>query len=229
MTDDLGTVVWEWNSDAFGEGFANEDPDSNLVDTTMNLRFPGQQYDEETATSYNYYRDYDPSIGSYIQSDPIGLQGGLNTYAYVNSNPLTFYDPYGLYSLSEFGMDASNFSAGFGDNITSVFGLFDKSLTGMVRESLGVNSEVDPCDRSYGAGEFSSNALVGASAALRVAARYGATKIGNKILNKNRYVRIGPGRMPARGSLPASPKAPRISIGKGPNNPHIDLRVRGID
>jgi len=44
---------------------------------------------------YNYYRDYDPSIGRYIQSDPIGLRGGANTYGYVGGAPLTHIDPYG--------------------------------------------------------------------------------------------------------------------------------------
>lgn len=61
-----------------------------------NLRFPGQYYDSETGLSYNYFRDYDPSIGRYIESDPIGLQGGLNTYAYVNGSPLIDIDPQGL-------------------------------------------------------------------------------------------------------------------------------------
>lgn len=64
---------------------------------------------------------------------------------------------------------------------------------------------------------------------LTTAAALAGTRIGNSLLNSNRYFRIGPDRMPANGPLPASTNAPRISIGPGPGNPHIDLRVRGID
>ena len=57
---------------------------------------PGQYFDSETRLHYNYFRDYDPGIGRYVKSDPIGLEGGLNTYAYVLSQPLTQVDPQGL-------------------------------------------------------------------------------------------------------------------------------------
>jgi len=60
------------------------------------LRLPGQYFDKETNLHYNYYRNYDPSIGGYKESDPIGLDGGLNTYAYVLASPLTAIDPLGL-------------------------------------------------------------------------------------------------------------------------------------
>ena len=45
---------------------------------------------------YNYFRDYNPETGRYIESDPIGLQGGLNTYGYVDSSPAVYVDPFGL-------------------------------------------------------------------------------------------------------------------------------------
>jgi RHS repeat-associated protein len=65
----------------------------------FNLRFPGQYYDAETAKHYNYFRDYDPAIGRYIQSDPIGLRGGRNTYIYVRNKPLAKIDPRGLFTM----------------------------------------------------------------------------------------------------------------------------------
>lgn len=81
--------VWQWQSDAFGVGQAS----GTLA---MNLRFPGQYFDQESGLYYNYFRDYDPETGRYVESDPIGLEGGLNTFGYVEGNPVNAIDPYGL-------------------------------------------------------------------------------------------------------------------------------------
>ncbi len=82
ITNQANQIVWEWKTDTFGAGAANENP-SGLGVFSFNLRFPGQYYDAETGLHYNYFRDYDPSVGRYVESDPIGLDGGVNTYAYV--------------------------------------------------------------------------------------------------------------------------------------------------
>ena len=97
ITNTVGLPVWRWdNNDPYGNNAPNENP-SGAGNFTCNLRLPGQYFDAELNTHYNYFRDYDPSTGRYVQSDPIGLFGGVNTYAYVGGNPLSHVDPQGLY------------------------------------------------------------------------------------------------------------------------------------
>ncbi|MBU2714254.1 RHS repeat domain-containing protein, partial [Zooshikella harenae] len=91
-----GNIVWAWYSDAYGVGQVADNPDGDGQAVTLNLRFPGQYFDAESGLFYNYFRDYDPTTGRYIESDPIGLAGGLNAYAYVEGNPLRWVDPRGL-------------------------------------------------------------------------------------------------------------------------------------
>jgi len=95
ITDQNGTVVWSWDGEAFGSTPPNANP-SGTGSFTFNLRFPGQYFDGETNLNQNTYRDYDPSTGRYVESDPLGFGGGqLSTYAYVGGNPVSRIDPSG--------------------------------------------------------------------------------------------------------------------------------------
>jgi RHS repeat-associated protein len=95
-TNTAANIAWRWDSDAFGVGDADEIEDGSGPLAIINLRMPGQIYDGEGGSFHNYFRDYDTAVGRYIQSDPIGLIGGLNTFAYAYSDPLNSIDPYGL-------------------------------------------------------------------------------------------------------------------------------------
>lgn len=89
MTDSSGTVVWSADYKPFGEATVT------ISTITNNLRFPGQYYDAETGLNYNYYRDYNPVIGRYVEADRIGLRGGMNLYVYVSNRPTIYIDPMG--------------------------------------------------------------------------------------------------------------------------------------
>ncbi|MBK6982060.1 MAG: RHS repeat-associated core domain-containing protein [Betaproteobacteria bacterium] len=96
VSDTANQVRWEWaQGEPFGGNAANENP-GGLGSFAFNLRFPGQYFDQETGLHYNYFRDYDPAIGRYVQSDPIGLKGGINSYGYAWARPLAAMDLYGL-------------------------------------------------------------------------------------------------------------------------------------
>ncbi|GEM_PF-5091673 len=106
----VNKAVWRWDSDPFGSNATansapNENPNtlSQVVGTAtlpylfgFDLAFPGQKRDRETGKHYNYFRDYDPAVGRYFESDPIGLDGGVSTFAYVASQPIQGTDVFGL-------------------------------------------------------------------------------------------------------------------------------------
>ena len=98
-TDHLGTPIlattkegqtsWKAIAESFGATQIIEQ------DIEVNLRFPGQYFDAETGTHYNFHRDYRPNAGRYLQSDPIEVEGGVNLFEYARVNGLRYADPYG--------------------------------------------------------------------------------------------------------------------------------------
>jgi RHS repeat-associated protein len=89
-------LMWRWDPDTFGSVNPNTNP-AGLGAFNYNLRFSGQYSLNESGLYYNYFRDYDPTMGRYIESDPIGLRAGINPYAYVGARPISYTDPFGLY------------------------------------------------------------------------------------------------------------------------------------
>lgn len=98
LVDSSSTVTWDASLTPYGV------MESELGSAVQSLRLPGQYVDEENGRGtsglthplyYNFHRDYDPAIGRYVQTDPIGLAGGMNTYAYANGNPTKYSDPTG--------------------------------------------------------------------------------------------------------------------------------------
>ncbi|TAH32495.1 MAG: RHS repeat-associated core domain-containing protein [Alphaproteobacteria bacterium] len=89
LTNSAKAVLWDRFQTPFGEN-------ASLTGTKeTNLRLPGQYFDFESNYHYNLMRDYDAKTGRYLQSDPIGLAGGINRFGYVDGSPINFVDPTG--------------------------------------------------------------------------------------------------------------------------------------
>ncbi|WP_462391210.1 RHS repeat-associated core domain-containing protein [Acidovorax sp. Q11] len=141
LTQPDGQVAWQWAYSAFGDEqptigakrFTSESTTpttgaTSIPEVTFNLRYPGQYFDKETGLHYNYFRTYAPGTGRYTQADPIGLDGGWNRFAYVNGNPLSFIDLFGL-ADNFFGINDPDFWKWWEANKFD-YGPFDKSHPG---------------------------------------------------------------------------------------------------
>jgi RHS repeat-associated protein len=101
VTDPSRNVVWRAQNFPFAQKVT-------LANVSLNLGFPGQYYDAETWTWNNGYRDYVSGFGRYLESDPIGIRGGVDPYAYVGDNPITGFDTFGLQDESVNKQQAEN-------------------------------------------------------------------------------------------------------------------------
>jgi RHS repeat-associated protein len=120
ISDASQNTVWRWdNTEAFGDSGPNGDPSGtgNVVEFPLGLM--GTYRDKETGVLYNYQRDRDPSSGRYLESDPLGLAGGINTYAYAENNPLLNADPMGLYCETLGTIDIPRWRVNLGSRSTA--------------------------------------------------------------------------------------------------------------
>ncbi|RDH43688.1 RHS repeat domain-containing protein [Zooshikella ganghwensis] len=114
--------------------------------------FSTKRYDEDTGLVYYGYRFYIPHQSIWLNRDPLGEAGGINLYGFVNSNPIMFIDPYGLWAWGDpLPQGLVDFSAGFGDTLS--FG-----ATAAIRDAADIGS-VDQCSSYYEAGEWSGVGL----------------------------------------------------------------------
>lgn len=132
-TDSAKNIVWQWYERPFGTG-----PPVGSV--TVNLRYPGQYFDVETGLHQNWNRTYDSASGRYLESDPIGLVGGVNTYSYTDNNPLGLSDQKGLFldTVADIGFVGYDIYRLAKDNIFGSCGNLRENLTALGADSVGV-------------------------------------------------------------------------------------------
>ncbi|WP_256817649.1 RHS repeat-associated core domain-containing protein, partial [Pseudomonas putida] len=93
LTDSDGNTIWR--SDHHGWGKITNEWHSQQNGREQNLRNQGQYIDRETGLHFNTFRFYDPDIGRFTKTDPLGIEGGVNLYSYA-PNIVNYTDPLGL-------------------------------------------------------------------------------------------------------------------------------------
>jgi RHS repeat-associated protein len=214
IADSQNRTRWTWVSAPYGDTLPDEDPVS-LGPVTYNLRFAGQYFDRETNLHYNHHRDYDATTGRYVQSDPIGLAGGINTYSYVGNSPFASVDPFGLFDL----LDPADWPSIPQPVVDGVTGFGDAFLIPqLVRQWRGIDGGIDECSQTYRGARVVGFVWGGVPLVLRGSAMLGGTGIGH-IVNHNRYIRFGPGRW-------GGDMVPRVSGPYLPGDGHYRLTTR---
>ncbi len=150
VTDPTRRLVWQARYAPFGRAEVNEDPDGDGERLTLNLRLPGQYEDTETGLHYNHHRYYDPDLGRYLSSDPLGLAGGLNTYTYAANDPVNYVDPTGLLLFAFDGTGNTDDASVYDGNTTKFSNVykFRESYLGDSGE-LGVPQHGKESDQHY--------------------------------------------------------------------------------
>jgi len=156
LTDDTGAVKTTYTYDPFGNVTTTGETSDNP------FQFVGKENDG-TGLIREGYRYYSFDLQRYISEDPIDINSGdVNFYVRTGNDPINWIDPYGLYSMDEFLRDTGNISAGFGDTLTSGFGLTHlvgiPSLTEYIRQQMGVDDAVNKCSGAYTAGKIAGYA-----------------------------------------------------------------------
>jgi RHS repeat-associated protein len=205
VADSSGNVIKEITYDSFGYVLNDTNPAFEIP-----FGFAGGLYDRDTGLVRFGFRDYDPDTGRWTAKDPIGFAGGdSDLYGYCIDDPVNGIDPEGLYSWLDFGDDAANFSAGFGDTIT--FG-----ATAWIRDQWNDKvwgdefDSVDPCSDSYTAGKWSGYAWEATTIGIGSAPKGWLLGRGRGLLNANDYIRLG---WSWKGSAKEGKEIIRLAIG----------------
>jgi len=202
MTDSSGNMVNKYAYDEFG----------NLVNVEESVPNPflfvGQYgvMDDDNGLLYMRARYYDPQVGRFINKDPISYLGGLNLFTYVGNDPVDFIDPLGLLGWADMPtipQPVSDVFAGFGDTLTSGFGLTSlfglpsgtEAIRGLWEVPFDLPNTVDSCSKSYKAGEYAAYvwgvALGGAIAGSYLEVEVNAFSKGNVFKFISKKLRLG--------------------------------------